>query len=85
MAYSPNFENGILKKIFRRRREEQHPGQLWNVLHGVPGLDRGIMYGVPPFGYNYLSPAPPLFATPFINAGERRREHRSVSVELPAA
>ena len=20
------------------------------------------MYGVPPFGYNYLSPAPPLFA-----------------------
>ena len=28
------------------------------------------MYGVPPFGYNYLSPAPPLFATPFINAGD---------------
>ena len=28
------------------------------------------MYSVPPFGYNYLSPAPPLFATPFINAGD---------------
>ncbi len=28
------------------------------------------MYGIPPFGYNYLSPAPPLFATPFINAGD---------------
>jgi hypothetical protein len=26
------------------------------------------MYAVPPFGYNYLSPEPPLFATPFINA-----------------
>ena len=26
------------------------------------------MYSVPPFGYNYLSPAPPLFATPFITA-----------------
>ncbi len=34
-----------------------------------PGLSAGIMYGVPPFGYNYLSPSPPLFATPFINAG----------------
>jgi hypothetical protein len=34
-----------------------------------PGLDAGVMYGVPPFGYNYLSPAPPLFATPFTNAG----------------
>ena len=33
-----------------------------------PGLSAGIMYGVPPFGYNYLSPAPPLFATPFITA-----------------
>ncbi len=27
-----------------------------------------MMYGVPPFGYNYLSPAPPLLATPFITA-----------------
>jgi TonB dependent receptor len=32
------------------------------------GLSAGIMYGVPPYGYNYLSPAPPLFATPFITA-----------------
>jgi hypothetical protein len=33
-----------------------------------PGLTAGIMYGVPPYGYNYLSPEPPLFATPFINS-----------------
>jgi hypothetical protein len=26
------------------------------------------MYAVPPFGYNYLSPGPPLLATPFITA-----------------
>jgi hypothetical protein len=35
-----------------------------------PGLSAGIMYGVPPFGYNYLSPAPPLFANPFIAAAD---------------
>ena len=35
-----------------------------------PGLSAGVMYGVPPFGYNYLSPAPPVFATPFINSGD---------------
>jgi hypothetical protein len=28
------------------------------------------MYSVPPFGYNYLSPTPPLFATPFTNAAD---------------
>ncbi len=33
-----------------------------------PGLLAGIMYSVPPFGYNYLSPGPPLMATPFITA-----------------
>jgi Carboxypeptidase regulatory-like domain len=35
-----------------------------------PGLSTGVMYGVPPFGYNYLSPAPPLFATPFTTAAD---------------
>ena len=50
-----------------------------------PGLSAGIMYGVPPFGYNYLSPAPPLFATPFINAGDGTAEYRSVPAELSAA
>ena len=35
-----------------------------------PGLSAGVMYGVPPFGYNYLSSAPPLLATPFINSGD---------------
>jgi hypothetical protein len=35
---------------------------------GFNGLSAGIMYGVPPYGYNYQSPAPPLFDTPFITA-----------------
>jgi hypothetical protein len=34
------------------------------------GLSAGIMYGVPPYGYNYLSPAPPVFETPFITAAD---------------
>ena len=35
-----------------------------------PGLTAGVMYGVPPYGYNYLSPEPPLFATPYINSAD---------------
>ena len=34
------------------------------------GLSAGIMYGVPPYGYNYLSPAPPMFETPFVTAAD---------------
>jgi hypothetical protein len=50
-----------------------------------PGLSAGIMYGVPPFGYNYLSPAPPLFATPFINFGDGVQNTDPFPLELPAA
>ena len=28
------------------------------------------MYSIPPYGENYLSPAPPLFETPFITAAD---------------
>jgi hypothetical protein len=32
------------------------------------GLSAGIMSANPPYGFSYTSPAPPLFATPFITA-----------------
>ena len=61
-----------LKRIVQPRPqiaiEEQLLPQQCGQCRQRPGLTAGIMYGVPPFGYNYLSPAPPLFATPFITA-----------------
>ncbi|MGH9681526.1 MAG: TonB-dependent receptor domain-containing protein, partial [Candidatus Acidiferrales bacterium] len=68
-AYSPNFERGILKILFGSAGESSLRASFGQFYTAFPGLTAGIMYGVPPFGYNYLSPAPPLFATPFINAG----------------
>ena len=50
-----------------------------------PGLSAGIMYGVPPFGYNYLSPSPPLFAQPFINAGDGAANIDPYPFTFPAA
>ena len=57
VAYSPNTKTSIRASY----------GIFYTAF---PGLSAGIMYGVPPYGYNYLSPAPPLLATPFINAGD---------------
>ncbi len=56
LAYSPDRKTSIRASY----------GMFYTAF---PGLSAGIMYGVPPFGYNYLSPAPPLLATPFINSG----------------
>jgi len=70
MAYSPDFKDGILHKIFGDSEKSSIRASYGIFYTAFPGLTAGIMYGVPPFGYNYLSPAPPLFATPFINAAD---------------
>jgi hypothetical protein len=68
-AYTPNFNKGILKTIFGSGKSSIRAsyGLFYTAFQG---LSAGIMYAVPPYGYNYLSPAPPLFQTPFITAAD---------------
>jgi Carboxypeptidase regulatory-like domain len=68
LAYSPTFEQGFLKKIFGANGKSSIRASYGIFYTAFPGLLTGIMYAVPPFGYNYLSPGPPLLATPFITA-----------------
>jgi len=70
LAYSPKFEGGIAGKIFGGAGKSSIRASYGIFYTAFPGLTAGIMYAVPPFGYNYLSPQPPLFATPFVNAGD---------------
>ncbi|HKE29451.1 MAG TPA: carboxypeptidase regulatory-like domain-containing protein [Bryobacteraceae bacterium] len=68
LAYSPNFQGGLLRKILGGSGKSSIRASYGIFYTAFPGLSAGVMYGVPPFGYNYLSPAPPLLATPFITA-----------------
>jgi hypothetical protein len=68
LAYSPTFEQGFLKKIFGANGKSSIRASYGIFYTAFPGLPTGILYAVPPFGYNYLSPGPPLLATPFITA-----------------
>jgi hypothetical protein len=68
LAYAPGFNHGILRKIFGDSSQSSIRASYGIFYTAFPGLSAGVMYSVPPFGYNYLSPEPPLFATPFINA-----------------
>ena len=68
LAYAPGFDHGILRKIFGESGQSSIRASYGIFYTAFPGLSAGVMYSVPPFGYNYLSPEPPLFATPFINA-----------------
>ncbi len=69
LAWSPKATSGVLKAILGEGGESSIRASFGTFYTAFPGLSAGIMYGVPPFGYNYLSPAPPLFSQPFINAG----------------
>jgi hypothetical protein len=68
LAYSPSFHQGILKTIFGGSGQSSIRASYGLFYTAFPGLSAGIMYSVPPFGFNYLSPGPPLMATPFITA-----------------
>ena len=70
VAYSPRFDHGVLGKIFGDGGKSSVRASYGMFYTAFPGLSAGIMYAVPPFGYNYLSPSPPLLATPFITAAD---------------
>ncbi len=67
-AYAPSFDNALGKAIFGTAGKSSIRASFGIFYTAFPGLASGIMYSVPPFGYNYLSPGPPLLATPFITA-----------------
>jgi hypothetical protein len=68
VAYSPRFEEGLWSKIFGSNGQSSIRASYGLFYTAFQGLSAGIMYAVPPFGFNYLSPGPPLLATPFITA-----------------
>jgi hypothetical protein len=67
-AYSPKFDRGFWSKVFGASGQSSIRASYGLFYTAFQGLSAGIMYSVPPFGFNYLSPAPPLLATPFITA-----------------
>jgi hypothetical protein len=70
VAYSPNERTSVRASY----------GLFYNAFQG---LSAGIMYGVPPYGYNYVSPAPPLFATPFITAADGTNNGQRFPQQFP--
>jgi hypothetical protein len=68
LAYAPGFSHGLLRTIFGAAGQSSIRASYGIFYTAFPGLSAGIMYSVPPFGFNYLSPGPPLMATPFITA-----------------
>ena len=69
LAYSPDAaEDTLLGKILGGPGKSSVRAGLGMYYTAIEALSVGILAGNAPFGITYSSPAPPLFATPFITA-----------------
>ena len=68
LSYSPTAQNGLLGKIFGGPGKTSLRAGYGLFYTAFEGLSAGIMSANPPYGYDYTSFAPVLFATPFVMA-----------------
>lgn len=69
LAWSPSAGgDGILHKILGEPGKTSIRAGFGTYYTAIEALTIGILAANPPFGVTYSSPAPPLFATPFITA-----------------
>ena len=85
MAWSPTFNSGPLHRLFGSSGESSLRASFGLFYTAFQGLEAGIEYAVPPFGYNYLSPAPPLLEQPFITAATGVNNGQRFPFALPPA
>jgi hypothetical protein len=83
LAYSPDSrEDTLLGKILGAPGETSVRAGFGMYYSAIEGLSVGILSGNAPFGITYSSPAPPLFATPFITAATGQNQGQPFPVAL---
>jgi hypothetical protein len=69
LAWSPTAEQGsVLGKLLGGAGTTSIRASFGNFYTAIPALSIGVLAANAPYGTTYTSPAPPLFATPFITA-----------------
>jgi Carboxypeptidase regulatory-like domain/TonB dependent receptor len=69
LAYSPNAPgDGLLSKILGEPGKTSIRASFGMFYTAIEALTIGVMSANAPYGTTYTSPAPPLFATPFVTA-----------------
>ena len=83
VAYSPAGKDGtFLAKILGGPGKTSIRAGFGMYYTAIEALTMGILAGNAPFGITYSSPAPPLFATPFIAASSGRFQGQPFPVAL---
>lgn len=83
LSYAPNFHEGLLRRIFGEAGQTSVRAGYGVFFTAFEGLSASIMSANPPYGYDYDSLAPPLFATPFVTAATGRNVGQRFPLALP--
>lgn len=83
ISYSPNFQSGLLHRIFGEAGKTSIRAGYGIFFTAFEGLSASIMTANPPYGYDFNSFAPPLFATPFVTAASGQDNGQRFPLTLP--
>ncbi|HUN64203.1 MAG TPA: carboxypeptidase regulatory-like domain-containing protein [Candidatus Sulfotelmatobacter sp.] len=84
LAYAPEFHDGWLHKLLGDGQQTRLVAGFGTFYTAFEGLSAGIMSANPPYGYDYTSLAPVLFATPFVSAASGRQFVQPFPSPIPA-
>ena len=83
LAYSPNVAgDGLLAKIIGSPGKTSIRASFGMFYTAIEALTIGVMSANAPYGTTYTSPAPPLFATPFVTAASGQNLGQTFPVAL---
>jgi hypothetical protein len=84
ISYSPDRQNGPLAEVFGGPGKTTLRAGYGLFYTAFEGLSAGIMSANPPYGYDYTSLAPPLFATPFVTAASGQSVGQRFPLTFPS-
>ena len=70
VAWSPQANRGALKKVLGSEGTTSIRASFGNFYTAIDALSISVLAANAPYGTTYTSPAPPLFATPFVTAAD---------------
>jgi len=68
VAYSPGEHDGVLGWLLGGPEKTSIRAGFGQFYTAIEGVTAGVVAGNPPYGITYVSPAPPLYTDPFVNA-----------------
>jgi hypothetical protein len=83
IAYSPHPQGGIGGKLFGGSGNTSLRAGYGMFYTAIEGLSIGVDSANIPWGYSYTSPAPPLFATPYVTAADGESKGQPFPLQFP--